>query len=60
MKSNDHPDIFDYLKAIPDFNEKGVKVYSKCPCGGTLTSIRVKYNGHLHVRCDKCKFVLHE
>ena len=59
MKSTD-PDIFDYLKAIPDIKKRGVPVISKCPCGGTLTSIRSEYNGHLHVICDKCKFVLHE
>ena len=32
MKNTD-PDIFDYLKAIPDIKKRGVPVLSKCPCG---------------------------
>ena len=53
-------EVFDYLKVIPKFKDRGVAHTVKCPCGGTLTAIRSTYNGHLHVRCDKCDFALME
>ena len=54
--------IFNYISAIPDIprNDRGKEYKSKCPCGGTLTSIRSRYNGHLHAKCDKCRFCLME
>jgi len=53
-------EVFDYLKVIPKFKERGVPHKVKCLCGGTITAIRSTYNGHLHVKCDKCKFTLME
>ncbi len=54
------PTIFDYLKAIPNFKDRGVKHTTPCPCGGTITAIRSTCNGHLHAECDTCDFKLHE
>lgn len=60
MDVKEHFDIFEYLAAIPVFKERGKIYKTKCICGGTLTSIRSKYNGHLSVKCDRCKFTLIE
>jgi len=53
-------EVFEYLKAIPIFKDRGVIHTAPCPCGGTLTAVRSTYNGHLHVECDTCDFKLHE
>lgn len=49
-------EVTDFINAIPkipmDVREKEFK--SQCPCGGTITAWRVKYNGHLRAMCDKC------
>ena len=54
------PDMFEFLAAIPDFEDRGVEHTAPCPCGGTIHAIRSTYNGHLHARCDKCKSTLME
>lgn len=48
------PEILEFLKAIPDFEDRGVEHTAPCPCGGTIHAIRAEYNGHLHAYCDKC------
>ena len=53
-------EVIEYLKAIPNFKDRGVIHTAPCPCGGTLTAVRSTYNGHLHVECDTCDFKLHE
>ena len=53
-------EVIEYLKAIPNFKDRGVIHTAPCPCGGTLTAVRSTYNGHLHVECDTCDFALHE
>lgn len=55
-----HETLMKYLRAIPDFHDRGVMHTAQCPCGGTLHCIRSKYNGHIHVKCNKCKFVMME
>ena len=54
--------FFEILKAIPNIPKEktGEYFYSECPCGGKITAIRSVNNGHLHARCDKCGFELHE
>lgn len=52
--------MFERLKCIPEFTDRGVEHKSKCVCGGTITSIRSTYNGHLHAECDSCGWKLHE
>lgn len=55
-------DIFKIIEAIPNIpkDETGVYHYGKCPCGGTIKAIRSVNYGHLHAKCDKCGFTLHE
>ena len=48
------PEILDFIKAIPNFTERGVEHTAPCPCGGTIHAMRAEYNGHLHAYCDKC------
>ncbi len=52
----DIEEVAAFINAIPDIpndvREKEFK--SKCPCGGTITAWRVKFNGHLRAMCDKC------
>lgn len=48
-------EVIDFLKAIPDFEDRGVEHTAPCPCGGTIHAIRAVYNGHLHAFCDKCE-----
>lgn len=52
--------MFKYIKAVPDIPEdiREKKFKSECPCGGTITAWRVRYNGHLRAKCDKCNFKL--
>ena len=55
-------ELIKYIKAIPYIphwliNEE---YKSKCPCGGTLTSMRLSKKGHLFVKCNKCSFSLRE
>lgn len=54
--SEEQKELFEFLKAIPDIPNKvrGKEFKSKCYCGGTITAIRSKYNGHLRAWCDKC------
>lgn len=49
-----------YIEAVPDIptNVREKKFFAKCPCGGTITAWRVKYNGHIRAMCDKCGFRL--
>lgn len=57
MKSIDDyiaPEIIDFLKAVPDFDDRGVEHTAPCPCGGTIHAIRALYNGHIKAWCDKC------
>ena len=55
-------EIFKKIKAMPDidYNDREKEYKSKCTCGGTITAYRVKYNGHLRARCDKCDFKIIE
>ena len=57
-------DIFDWFKCLPKVPKwtrcRGVEYHSKCICGGTITAVRSKYNGHIHITCDKCDRQLHE
>ena len=48
--------LIKWLGAIPDipYDVRGVKFTAECPCGGTITAMRVEYNGHLRAGCDKC------
>ena len=57
MKDKAIDSIFSFMAAIPDIpqNKRGIEYTSKCVCGGTITAIRSKYNGHLHASCDSCK-----
>lgn len=52
--------FFERLQAIPKFDDRGVKHYGECPCGGKITAIRSTYNGHLHAECDSCGWSLCE
>lgn len=52
-KKLDH-DIEDWLRAVPDFEDRGVEHTAPCPCGGTIHAIRSTYNGHIRAWCDKC------
>ena len=54
--------LFEILESIPDIPEEewGKWHYAKCPCGGTIKAIRSVNYGHLHAKCDKCGFTLHE
>ena len=52
--------LFERLKCVPKFDEKGIYHYGKCTCGGTIKAIRSTYNGHLHAECNNCDFKLHE
>lgn len=60
-EAEDLPEMQDYLEAIPNIPKDEIGKIHKalCPCGGTLTAVRVN-NGHLHVSCDKCGFTLME
>lgn len=50
-----------FLKAIPDFNDRGVKHYFTCPiCNGKCYAIKSTYNGHLHASCANCGFGIHQ
>lgn len=60
MDDKDLEPFFERLKAIPEFEDRGIYHYGNCPCGGTIVAIRSTYNGHLHVRCEKCGFELHQ
>ena len=55
-------EIFEKIKAMPDidYNDRGKEYKSKCICGGKITAYRVKYNGHLRAKCDKCDFKIIE
>ena len=46
--------LFEFLTAIPDFEERGKEYTGKCPNGGTVHAKRSTYNGHIHAWCDKC------
>jgi len=55
--------FWEILEAIPDIPKEedwGKWHYAKCPCGGTIKAIRSVNYGHLHAKCDKCGFELHE
>lgn len=54
MKDRLPTELLDFIKAIPDFDERGVEHTAPCPCGGTIHAARAEYNGHLHAYCDKC------
>ena len=56
-------EIFSFLseleKNIPeDTKENRGKPFSfKCPlCGGIVSGMRSKYNGHVHAKCTDCGF----
>lgn len=48
------PALFEFLAAIPDFEDRGTEHTAPCPCGGMIHAKRATYNGHLHAYCDKC------
>jgi len=53
-------DIFDFLKAQTEAEEKGEKEFV-CPlCGGKAWWGRSSYNNHLHCGCKKCGFKMME
>lgn len=49
-----------YIEAVPNIptNVREKKFFGICPCGGTITAWRVKTNGHIRAKCDKCDFKL--
>jgi len=47
-------DIFDFMRAIPKFEDRGEVHTAPCPCGGTIKAIRSVNNGHLTAKCDGC------
>ena len=55
-------EVFSYIECVPDipYHVRGKEFHSKCKCGGTITAWRVKYNGHIRAKCDKCDFKLME
>lgn len=48
--------MFAKMEAAPDIpkDKRGIKYYSTCTCGGTITAMRSTYNGHYRASCDKC------
>lgn len=47
------------LKAADEITECGVIYNFVCPrCGGTIIAERIADNGHLHMKCDNCKFAV--
>jgi predicted RNA-binding Zn-ribbon protein involved in translation (DUF1610 family) len=53
-------DIFRYLKAEMEAEEKGTHEFT-CPlCGGEAFWIRSPYNNHKHSGCKKCGMKVHE
>lgn len=54
------PRIIDWLKAVPDFEDRGVEHTAPCPCGGTIHAVRAEYNGHIRAWCDKCNMRMME
>ncbi len=48
------PSILEFIRAIPDFDDRGILHTAPCTCGGTIHATRSTYNGHLHAYCDKC------
>ena len=55
-------EFIKYIEAVPNIptNDRGKEYYRKCLCGGTITAWRVKTNGHMRVKCDRCDFKLIE
>ena len=57
MKEDDEyiaPSVLEFIRAIPDFEDRGTEHTAPCACGGTIHATRSTYNGHLHAYCDKC------
>lgn len=54
--------LFAKLEAAPDIpqDKRGIKFYSTCTCGGTITAMRSTYNGHYRAACDKCEWRMME
>lgn len=54
-------DVIKVLEAIPEDMECDSIRYIKCPlCGSDHMKIIKSRNGHLHVLCFECSFILHE
>lgn len=66
MTDKDKEDIFgDILKVLKIVNknemESDKEYIFKCPiCNGELHAFKTSYNGHLHIQCEGCKFILME
>lgn len=46
-----------FLKVHDDIDDKGVVHNYICPrCGGTIIAFKSITDGHLHMKCDNCKF----
>ena len=53
-------DIFEYLKAQQEAEERGEHEFV-CPlCGGKARWLRSTYNNHLRSSCEKCRFCVME
>ena len=46
--------ILEFIRAIPDVDDRGTEHTAPCTCGGTIHAMRSTYDGHLHAYCDKC------
>lgn len=64
-------DIFEVLSAVfkqlpedaCEEQNRGKEYIIKCPypdCNGHVHVVHSLYNGHMHAKCDKCKFVMME
>lgn len=49
-------EVMDWLDRVPVIpkNVRGIKYSAPCACGGTITAVREKINGHMRASCDKC------
>lgn len=62
-------DTFEILSAIfkqlpedaRDKKNRGIEYIIDCPCcKGKIHVVHSLYNGHMHAKCDKCKFLMME
>lgn len=55
-------EVMDWLDRVPVIpkNVRGVEYSAPCTCGGTITAVREKINGHMRASCDKCGMLMSE
>lgn len=54
MPEEKHDDLFKFLRAISEAEDKGEHIFI-CPiCGGKSEVYRVKYNNHIIAWCNAC------